>query len=129
MADTNGPYGIGTTTWPGLAKLIEECGETLQVLGKLVATGNLNHTWVCDLCRGSCTLTEPYERECHRCTGRGHLGAGDLTDALHDELGDLQGALNFFTTINDEIDTYRIIDRASEKFSTFCRWHYERLPS
>lgn len=107
MADSNGPYGIGTTTWPGLAKVVEECGELLQVLAKIMATGGLDHSW---------------EQE-----DGSTLGWGDLTDALHEELGDLQGAINFFTTVNDKIDTDRIIERSSEKFLTFCQWHFKRL--
>jgi NTP pyrophosphatase (non-canonical NTP hydrolase) len=107
MTDKNGPYGIGTETWPGLAKLMEECGEVIQVLAKLVAAGSLDHTW---------TETDGTPR-----------GWGDLSGALHEELGDLQAALNFFITLNDEVDSDRIIGRSSHKFSTFCRWHAESL--
>lgn len=32
----SGDFSIGGTLWPGLSKLIEECGEVLQVGGKLI---------------------------------------------------------------------------------------------
>ena len=31
------PFSIGSDTWPGLAKIAEEAGEVLQVIGKLLA--------------------------------------------------------------------------------------------
>jgi NTP pyrophosphatase (non-canonical NTP hydrolase) len=105
MTDKNGPYGIGTETWPGLAKLMEECGEVIQVLAKLVATGSLDHTW---------TETDGTPR-----------GWGDLSDALHEELGDLHAALDFFVAKNDEVDFYKVQDRSNQKFATFCRWQTE----
>lgn len=103
----NGPYGIGTTQWPGLAKVIEECGEVIQVLGKLVSKGDLDHTWpnIDGTMRGS----------------------GDLTDSVHEELGDVLAAVSFFILNNDEIDEVRVLTRQEEKMATFRRWHNEML--
>jgi hypothetical protein len=41
MADVRLPYpfAIGSDAWPGTSKLLEEQGELVQVLGKLMATG------------------------------------------------------------------------------------------
>ena len=103
--DNNGPYGIGTTTWPGLAKVLEECGEVIQVLSKLVAKGDLDHTW-----------------EQPDGTSRGW---GDLTQALHEELGDLLAALGFFCEANPEIDRERVNRRMLDKQATFRSWHGE----
>lgn len=107
MTDNNGPYGIGSETWPGLAKLLEECGEVIQVLSKLLAKGNLDHVW---------TEVDGTPR-----------GWGDLTDPLHEELGDLRAAMNFFIASNEEVDVDRVFERADEKFVTFQRWHKEGL--
>lgn len=38
MSDA-GPYSIGSDVWPGISKLIEECGEVLQVAGKIIGMG------------------------------------------------------------------------------------------
>ena len=36
MSDVQ-PLAIGSDTWPGLAKIAEEAGEVIQVIGKLMA--------------------------------------------------------------------------------------------
>jgi len=36
MQTKAGPYSIGSQSWPGLSKLIEECGEVLQIAGKII---------------------------------------------------------------------------------------------
>jgi NTP pyrophosphatase (non-canonical NTP hydrolase) len=33
------PFQFSDPYWPGLAKLMEECGEVVQVIGKIVGTG------------------------------------------------------------------------------------------
>lgn len=107
MVDSTETYSIASPTWPGLAKLLEECGEVIQVLSKLMVAPNLDHTWV-----------QP---------DGSSRGWGDLTDALHEELGDLHAALDFFIFQNDEIDFYRVQDRTNEKYRLFCEWHREGL--
>lgn len=45
-SDGVGPFSTGSGTWPGISKLIEECGEVVQVAGKLIGAGagaNVNH--------------------------------------------------------------------------------------
>jgi NTP pyrophosphatase (non-canonical NTP hydrolase) len=38
------PFSIGSDIWPGLSKLIEECGEVTQVVGKIIgAHPNVDH--------------------------------------------------------------------------------------
>lgn len=34
-----GPYSIGSDSWAGLSRLIEEAGEVLQVAGKVIGGG------------------------------------------------------------------------------------------
>lgn len=121
-----GPYGIGSTVWPGLAKVTEECGELLQLLGKIIARGgNLDHRWTCGGCGGTGSGML-YDTECAECGGRGYLGSGDLTGRLHEEIGDLMGALDFLINMNDEIDAQTILRRRGEKRETYERWHAER---
>lgn len=38
-------FSIGSDVCPGLSKLVEECGEVLQVAGKLIATGGKSDHW------------------------------------------------------------------------------------
>lgn len=131
VGGNTGPYGIGSSVWPGLAKLQEESCEVGQVLAKIIARGgDLDHTWHCSACNGSGSTFLPghptVHIDCQECKGKGYLGSGDLSPSLHEELGDLKAALDFFLAINDQVDTDRVLDRANEKFSTYCRWHAER---
>lgn len=36
-----GPFSIGSTTWPGVSRVLEELGELGQVLGKLIGSGDV----------------------------------------------------------------------------------------
>lgn len=127
-------FGIGSTVWPGLAKTMEEAGEVLQLLGKIVARGgDLDHTWPCKDCGGAGHLgpstgasQRDYGRACHRCDGRGSLGSGDLSDAIHEELGDLQAAIEFLIETNDVLNADVIYDRFIDKLNTYRRWHESR---
>lgn len=86
-------YGVGSPEWNGTAKLIEECGELLQMLGKIMATGTTTH-W-----------------------------EGDLRRLLIEELGDTQAALGFFITHNlTPAEEDKVFDRARAKADLFDRW-------
>lgn len=67
-----GPYSIGSSNWPGLSKLAEEAGETLQVIGKLMATGGEEQHW----------------------------DGSDLRVRLAEEIADLMAACMFVVTTN-----------------------------
>lgn len=87
-------FAFGDEKWPGLAKLVEECGEVLEVCGKLMNTrGHVKH-W----------------------------DGSDLGERLHVELADLVAAVSTFVELNG-LDSERIIDRAQEKVKTFVEWH------
>lgn len=66
------PLAIGSDTWPGLAKLAEECGELLQVIGKLIAYPDSPHP-----------------------------DGSDLVVRLGEEIGDVLGAAAFVLEAND----------------------------
>jgi NTP pyrophosphatase (non-canonical NTP hydrolase) len=101
--ETPGPYSIGSHHWPGLSKLIEECGEVMQVAGKLIGSGG-----------------DPM-----------HWDGTDLRERLLDELSDLQAALRFFGTMNYEQEAAnRFGERVEAKVALFHEWHgtYESDP-
>lgn len=92
-----GPYSIGSDVWPGLSKLIEECGEVVQVAGKLLgANGDPNH-W----------------------------DGTDLRERLQEELGDLVAAVQFFVE-RCEVDAHAINNRTRYKLNVFAAWHEAR---
>lgn len=91
-----GAYSIGSTVWPGLAKTVEEAGELLQVLGKLIAS------------RGHAQ----------------HWDGTDLHVRAVEEIGDLHAALSFLAKMNSLPDT-AITERADQKYERFLRWQIE----
>jgi len=94
--DNEGPFSIGQNIWPGISKLIEECGEVLQIAGKLIATGGRTDHW----------------------SGR------DLGHDLTEELGDLIAAAWFVIEHNGStIDTTAVEDRIEMKTDLFNQWH------
>lgn len=93
-------FEIGSDAWPGISKLIEECGEVLQICGKLMGTGG-----------------KPI-----------HFSGMELRKELALELGDLKAAINFvmhYSMNGDEMKV--IIDRADEKLALFRKWHAEAI--
>lgn len=96
----DGSFSLGSRTWPGLSKVIEECGEVLQVAGKLMGTaGNVEH-WD---------------------------GAGPLDVRIAEEMCDLFAACVAFFQLNgfDGVEEY--VEREADKYQTFLRWHAEGL--
>lgn len=80
----------------GVAKLIEECGELQQVLGKRLAWWNTD---------------EP------------HWDGSDLNDRMAEEIGDVMAACEFVASmfgIRGEVEL-----RRCEKLALFARWHLD----
>jgi hypothetical protein len=73
VRDEHGMFNIGSHTWPGVSKVIEEAGEVIQVAGKLLATGGDTRHWD---------------------------GQGSLRSRLQQEVADLQAALDFVCEVN-----------------------------
>lgn len=91
----SGDFAIGSAVWPGTSKLLEEQGELVQVLGKLVAIGGDTKHW-----------------------------SGDLREMLVEELGDVYAALAFFTHHNLTAEEQRAVaERAQDKVALFGQWH------
>lgn len=91
-------FSIGSTVCPGLSKLIEECGEVLQVAGKLIATGGTNEHW----------------------------DGSHLHRRMHDELADLIAAITFYA-MNNGVNQKSLTQRAENKIEQFREWHAKQL--
>jgi NTP pyrophosphatase (non-canonical NTP hydrolase) len=80
----------------GLAKLVEEAGEVLQVVGKIEQVGDVDaFHW-----------------------------SGELRQMLEEEIGDLYAALSFVRTKLD-LDALRIWERRCKKLDLFEQWDKE----
>lgn len=91
-------FAFGSPVLPGLAKLCEESGEVVQVVGKLMMTGGGAQYW----------------------------DGVNLDDKLLEEISDLQAALEFFVQHNRErISIVAFCERVREKKAKFERWHEE----
>lgn len=91
---TEPKFGIGSLQWPGLAKLAEECAELLQVLGKVIAY--------------------PDQPE--------HPDGTNTLEKLHEEIGDLAAAVDFFVEKNG-LDEEILSKRYDYKLDRFNYWH------
>lgn len=97
----NSDYEIGSDNWPGLSKVVEESGELLQVLGKIMGTGGETEYW----------------------------DGTDLAERLREEIADLTAALDFFQDMNfnriyrKEGDWLSMKNRISYKLGKFRFWH------
>lgn len=89
-----GPYSIGSSRWAGLSKLIEEAGEVLQIVGKLIATGGEVAHW----------------------------DGSNLRDRFIEELADLQAACAFVAEVNG-LDSEQLRERTRKKLEQFRTWH------
>lgn len=95
-------YTIGAERWPGLAKLAEECGELLAVIGRLMAFPD---------------GTDHPDR-----------GALSLVKQLEDEMGDVRGALTYVCWVNaGDVDERAVIERSLRKANRFLGWHGQEI--
>lgn len=85
--------------WPGLFKVAEECGELLQILGKLGAYPDGDHP----------------------------DGKGPLQDRLIEELGDVLWVVQRFAIDNDIASAVR--ERARHKDDVTAMWNLAGLPA
>lgn len=89
------PFAIGSVEWPGLSKLVEEAGEVMQVVGKLMANGGQ----------------------------RVHWDGSDLVARLTEELADLSAAIGFVIANNPTLSPLAVAARVAEKRERFQTWH------
>jgi NTP pyrophosphatase (non-canonical NTP hydrolase) len=99
-AHSDGSFGFGTESWPGAAKLLEEMGEVIQVLGKLIVNGGSTDYW----------------------------GDRDLHQLFIEELGDLQATLIFFREENFSLEDIRDMwARTDDKLTKYATWKGRRV--
>ncbi len=94
-----GDYGIGSHVWPGTSKLTEECGELLQVIGKLMGTGG-------------------HER---------HWDGSDLRVRIQEEMGDVIASC-YFVMKHCQLDPIAVARRVSEKLASYEEWREKGDP-
>ncbi len=87
-------FAIGSSIWPGISKLVEECGEVQQVCGKLLGTDGQVEHW----------------------------DGTNLKDRLEDEIADLRAAIAF-VSVHCNLNESRMQDRVAMKVNMFDKWH------
>jgi NTP pyrophosphatase (non-canonical NTP hydrolase) len=87
-------FSIGSPIWPGLGKLSEECGELLQVCGKLIGSGGVYHHW----------------------------DGTHLLLRMEEEAADVLAAIDFLREHN-RLDGENIERRRKFKLEQFNKWH------
>lgn len=97
MTGMKNSYCIGSERWNGLSKLVEECGEVVQVAGKLLGTNGEVRHW----------------------------DGSNLRERMTEELADLQAAITFFIRGND-FDADEFQRRAVKKLELFRQWDGEQ---
>jgi len=90
------PYCIGSNTWNGLSKLIEECGEVQQVAGKLIGSEGESAHW----------------------------DGTNLRERMESELGDLRAAIDYFIALNG-LNAAAVERQRTKKLALFDRWNSE----
>lgn len=92
-------FAFGDKEWPGLAKLAEESGELVQVIGKLMMTHGEPAYW----------------------------GNVDLRKRLIEEMADQAAAIGFVTThVLTPQEGEVLTARMMEKRALFEKWHEEK---
>lgn len=110
----SGDFSIGGALWPGLSKLIEECGEAAELLPELILAKTIAALQVTS---GKLIGSE----------GRVDHWSGDLRKRFVEEIGDLRAAITFFVHHNLLDDFPAMEDRTDAKVALFEQWHRDGL--
>jgi len=91
-----GEFSIGGQIWPGTSKLLEESGELVQVLGKLIGSHG-----------------DP-----------AHYDGTDLNKRAAEEIADVLAAIEFWREQNSNAEADAFIEaRRVAKLDLFRQWH------
>lgn len=90
-------FAHGDAHWPGLAKINEEAGEIVQVIGKLMQTHGKPAHW----------------------------DGTDLAVRLREEMADMTAAITFVVERMNDDEQFDFYTRMREKLALFRRWHQE----
>jgi len=89
-------FAFSDKEWPGIAKLNEECGELVQVMGKLMMIHGTTNHW-----------------------------SGDLRKMLTEEMADVEAAITFVKeNCLTKKEVAAIRRRVSSKLKKFEKWHH-----
>ncbi len=92
-------FAFGDKEWPGIAKLNEESGELVQVIGKLMMTHGKAEHWSGD----------------------------NLRVNLVHEMADCAAAIDFVMKhALTEAERFALVTRLREKFALYETWHAEQ---
>lgn len=93
-----GDYSIGSEVWNGSSKFIEECGELLVVIGKMIGNGgNLEH-W-----------------------------SGNLYPMFLEEIADVEASIEYFKNKNFTDEAKEFIEaRKQRKLHLYEKWNEEK---
>lgn len=92
-------FAFGDKEWPGVAKLNEESGELVQVIGKLMMTHGDRQYWE----------------------------SVDLRTRLIEEMADLAAAIDFVSDhVLTAEETRTFVERMKRKRALFEQWHTEQ---
>jgi NTP pyrophosphatase (non-canonical NTP hydrolase) len=101
-------FSIRCGRWPGLGKLIEECGELVCAAGKLIVGEGQSDPW----------------------NTRASKHRPSLVFDLEDEIADVLGTTKFVLAQANRgvggLDALRIQRRAEEKYATLVQQHREQ---
>lgn len=95
----DGSFRLGSQTWPGLGKLVEECGEVLRIAGKVVENcGSVDHP------------------------------DGQLDEVMALKVCDLFAAARAFFQLNGFDGNPVYVQRELQKYQTYLKRHSDSLP-
>lgn len=104
-------FAFSDKDWPGIAKLVEECGELAEVLPLVIllsATGRLTQS------QGKLMMIQG---------GTDHW-SGDLRKAMIEEMADVKAAIEFVAEHNlSKRERKTITTRVQKKLQRFDKWH------
>lgn len=86
-------FNIGAIKWPGITKLVEECGELLQACGKLMGARGAEFHW----------------------------DGTNLRQAISNEIADVLAACEFVVA-HCNLDWHEIQDRKEKKLARYHGW-------
>jgi tRNA U34 5-carboxymethylaminomethyl modifying GTPase MnmE/TrmE len=104
-------FAFSDKDWPGIAKMVEECGELTEVLPLVIlltATGRLTQS------QGKLMMIQG---------GTDHW-SGDLRKAMIEEMADVKAAIEFVAEHNlSKRERKTIATRVQKKLQRFEKWH------
>lgn len=151
--EPQGDYSLGSTHFPGLSKVVEEGGEVLEVLGKIIASGGkvrYEHIRVrvpvdsvplpgddaspSDKQRMSVAPTVPREVA----VLKHYDGYRNLLECLVEEIADLNAAVDAFLVLNkemlDKVHPHKSLNKwfaelTNAKYQMLMDWHNHHYPA